>query len=73
MNQLKAKQQIHLERRRKKAAARRKRKAAEKAAKRLSEPQKKLPAPRYMLRKKELEGTTYWRGDRFCLEGYKGR
>jgi hypothetical protein len=73
MKQLKPKRQEHLERRRKKAAARRKRKAAEKLANNPPEAPKKLSAPRSMLRKQELLGTTYWRGDRFCLEGYKGR
>jgi len=74
MKQLKPKQKqkIHLERRRKKAVDVRKRKAKKEALNNPSAPPKKLPAPRYMLRKKALVGTTYWRGDRFCLENYKG-
>ena len=72
MKQLKPKQKIHLEKRKKKAAVARKRKAKKQAVNNPPAPPKKLCAPRPMLRKQALVGTTYWRGDRFCLENYKG-
>ena len=71
MRRLSAKQKANHERSRRKKLRRRLR-LKERADNNPPELPKKTSAPRYMRRRRDLLGTSYWRGDRFVLENYRG-